>query len=106
MSILDSGPHVITVDPSVAEDDGYGGTQPGMGEPIEVRAYCSPLAAESDSSDGYGTQQRFQVIARHLPSGPWARIDWGGEQYVMEEPPRRFGFSRRTAHDVAVIRRG
>lgn len=106
MSILDSGPHTIVVYPAVVEDDGYGGTQPGVGDPIEVRAYCSPLAAEADSSDGYGTQQRFQVIARHLPSGPWARVDWGGEQYVMVEPPRRFGFSRRTAHDVAVIRRG
>mgnify|MGYP001482655216 CR=1 FL=1 len=106
MSVLDRPPHVVTVYPVVETDDGYGGVQPGEGEPVECRVYCAPLSPDEGSAEGYPAETRWQVIARRLPAGAWARVVWQGESYVVVTEPRRFAFSRRTAHDVAVIRRG
>ena len=108
MSILDRGPHTLTVYPVVQVDDGYGGTMPGPGDPITVRAYCSPIGERDESGAvvGYPAELEFQVTARSLPAGAWAHVEWEGVRYVVVAEPRRFGFSRRTAHDVAIIRKG
>ncbi len=108
MSILDNPPHVATVYPVVPVDDGYGGTQPGDGDPIEVRCIVQPRAADEDAvhdSSGYEVDDVYRMAARRLPAGPWSRVTWRGDDYTVVGEPRRHGVSRRTRHDVAMIRR-
>lgn len=108
MSFLRRPPHTITVYPVVPVDDGYGGTKPGEGTPVDVLAYVAPRAApdaEGDAQEGYATTLDYQVVGQKLPAGPWSRVIWDGEDYTVVGEPRRYSRSRRTAHDVALIRR-
>lgn len=107
MSIYGNPPHTVTVYPVIQVDDGYGGTQPGEGEPVTVRCLVQPRAAEQvDASAGYLAETVLDVFARSLPAGAWSRVTYDGDDYMVVSEPRRYGVSRRTAHDVATIRRG
>lgn len=112
MSIRNRPPHVITVYPVVQVDDGYGGTMPGEGAPVDVRVLVVPRSASDgngtgsvDASEGYLVQSVFSVYAKSLPAGVWSRVVYGGEDYVVVSEPKRYGASSRTSHDVAMIRR-
>jgi len=108
VSILDNPPHVATVYPVVPVDDGYGGTQPGEGDPITVRCIIQPRAADESAvqdAGGYRVDDTYRLAARSLPAGAWARVTWDGDDYTVVGEPRRHGVSRRTRHDVATIRR-
>jgi hypothetical protein len=105
VSLLDSGPDTITVYPTVAVDDGYGGTKPGPGVPVTIRAQVEPVASTENVGPGYVVGTEYRVIARSLPAGPWSRVEWAGEVWAVVGEPERFGGSRRVAHDVATIRK-
>jgi hypothetical protein len=106
VSIYGNPPHVVTVYPVVEVDDGYGGTQPGEGEPVTVRCLVQPRVTESlDGAEGYLSASVLDVAARSLPAGAWSRVTYNDEDYTVVSEPLRYGVSRRTAHDVATIRR-
>lgn len=111
MSLYSNPPHVVTVYPVVQVDDGYGGTMPGEGDPIDVRALVIPRSVPEESTveqngrEGYLAETVFEVFARSLPAGAWSRIRFNGEDFTAVAEPRRYGVSRRTAHDAVTIRR-
>ncbi|MGA4948609.1 hypothetical protein [Streptomyces lydicamycinicus] len=105
MSLLDRGPEVVTVYPAVRAADGYGGTQPGPGEPILLRARVMPAGSDEATEDGYLTGTTYRVYARTLPAGPWSRVEWRGQTWAVVGEVERFGGTRRTAFDVATIRK-
>ncbi len=105
MAIFDRAPVVAMVYPVVMVDDGYGGTKPGEGEPVEVRVFAQPLNAEDPN--GWSQPERFKIMARSLPVGPWSRVDMMGRSWTVARPPRRHNPSRRTTFDTAeVVARG
>ncbi len=105
MSLLDRGPEVITVYPAVSAADGYGGIQPSPGEPILLRARVMPAASDEATGNGYLTGTTYHVYARTLPAGPWSRVEWRGQTWAVLGDVQRFGGTRRTAFDVATIRK-
>ena len=112
MSLLSRPPHIITVYPVVQVDDGYGGTMPGEGAPIEVRCLVRPrgdegntLGGDTDAQGGYSADETYQVTARSLPAGVWSLVVWLGEDWTVTKIPKRHTIGRGTAHDSAVIRR-
>ncbi|UQI46722.1 hypothetical protein M1P56_21395 [Streptomyces sp. HU2014] len=106
MSLLDSGPEVVTVYPEVETDDGYGGTVPGPGAPVIVRARVTPAGeGETHPEDGYLAGSRYRLYARTLPAGPWSRVEWAGQVWVLAGEPQRFGGGRRLAYQTAVIQK-
>ncbi|MGK5728178.1 hypothetical protein [Streptomyces sp. URMC 124] len=105
MSLLDSGPELVTVYPLAAVDDGYGGTKPGPGQPVTVRARVLPATTEESAVPGYVAGAEYRVYARSLPAGPWSRVEWAGDVWAVVGEPQRFGGSRRLSHDVATIRK-
>ncbi|WP_431980790.1 hypothetical protein [Streptomyces qinglanensis] len=105
MSLLDSGPDMVTVYPTVPVDDGYGGTEPGPGTPVAVRARVLPATTDESGEPGYLTGTEYRVYARTLPAGPWSRVEWAGATWAVVGEPQCFGGGRRLAHDVATIRK-
>jgi hypothetical protein len=106
VSIYGNPPHVVTVYPVVPVDDGYGGVQPGEGPPVTVRVLVQPRVAEQvDGAEGYVAESVMDISARSLPAGAWSRVTYNGVEYTVVSEPRRFGVSRRTAHDLATIKR-
>ena len=108
MSVFSRPPHAVTIYPTVPVDDGYGGTMPGEGDPIEARVYVAPKSSgdpEEEAQEGYANTLDYQVIARSLPAGPWSRVTWDGVDFTVVGEPRRYSRNRRTSHDVATIRR-
>ncbi|WP_338932633.1 hypothetical protein WEB32_29660 [Streptomyces netropsis] len=89
----------------MAVDDGYGGTKPGPGQPVAVRARVLPSTTEESAVAGYVARAEYRVYARSLPAGPWSRVEWAGETWAVVGEPQRYGGSRRLAQDVAVIRK-
>lgn len=106
MSLWTNPPHTALVYPVIAVDDGYGGTQPGEGEPVEVRCLIQPRSAgDPQNEPGWFAEDVYEMAARSLPAGAWSRVTWNGEEYTVVGEPRRYGVSRRTAHDVAALKR-
>lgn len=105
MSLLDRGPEEITVYPAVPTDDGYGGTQPGPGQPVTVRARVMPASSDEAAQDGYLATDTYRVYARTLPAGPWSRVEWRGQVWAVVGEVKRFGGSRRIAFDAVMIRK-
>ncbi|AIA05406.1 hypothetical protein DC74_4934 [Streptomyces noursei] len=105
MSLLDSGPDQVTVYPTVDADDRYGGTKPGPGEPVTIRARVLPATTDESGAAGYLAGTEYRVYARSLPAGPWSRVEWAGQVWAVVGEPQHFGASRRLAHDVATFRK-
>ncbi|MFD9813987.1 hypothetical protein [Streptomyces sp. NPDC059080] len=105
MSLLDAGRDEVTVYPAVPGDDGYGGTLPTDGNPVQVRALVMPAGTDEDAGDGYLTGAVYRVSARSLPAGPWSRVEWAGSVWSVVGEVQRFGGSHRVAFDVATIRK-
>ncbi|MEU7200269.1 hypothetical protein [Streptomyces sp. NPDC045470] len=105
MSLLDSGPEEITVYPTVDVDDGYGGTAPGPGAPVTLRARVMPAETDEQGEPGYLAGTLYRVYARSLPAGPWSRVEWAGTTWAVVGEPQRYGGSRRVAYQVATIRK-
>ncbi len=101
MAIFDRAPILATVYPVVMVDDGYGGTKPGEGAPVQVRVFAQPLNAEDPN--GWSQPERYKIMARSLPAGPWSRVDMNGQRWSVVRTPRRHSATRRTTFDTAEI---
>lgn len=113
MSLLDRGPHTVTVTPMVEVRDSMGTTlEPGA--PVTVqRVAVQPLSADEAEALGVQARTAYRVIGR----GPWPgginssiRVDTGpyaGRVFDQDGEARIYGMSPRTAHfDVAMTARG
>ena len=104
MSLLDDGPDLITVYPSVwaADDDGNYAWRPGT-TGITARARVQPVSSTELAVNGQRVATLARVIARGVPAGPWDRVDYAGRTWdVLGEPERR-GDSTATVHVTVLI---
>jgi hypothetical protein len=104
VSLLDDGPDLITVYPSVwaADQDGNYAWRPGT-EGIVIRARVQPISSAELALNGQQLSTLARVIARRVPTGPWDRIDHAGDVWdVLGEPEQR-GDSPATSHTTVLI---
>lgn len=101
MAIFDRAPVAAKVYPVVMVDDGYGGTKPDEGAPIEVRVFAQPLNAEDPI--GWSQPERYKIMGRSLPAGPWSRVDMMGRCWSVARAPRQHFATRRTTFDTAEV---
>lgn len=104
LSLLDDGPDVITVYPSVwsADEDGNHAWRPS-GTGIVVRARVQPISSTEQAGTGQQVVTLVRVIARNVPAGPWDHVDYDGRTWdVLGEPDHR-GDSLATAHTTLTM---
>jgi hypothetical protein len=101
MAIFDRAPVVAKVYPAVLVDDGYGGTKPGEGTPVEVRVFAQPMAPEDPN--GWASPERYKIIAKSLPAGAWSRVQMMGREWSVVRAPRVHDNSPRTRFATAEV---
>lgn len=113
MSLLDRGPHAVTVTPMVKVSDSMGTTiEPGTPVAVDNIA-VQPVSADEAEALGVQARTSYRVIGR----GPWpgginstVRVDAGpyaGRTFDQDGEARIYGMSPRTAHfDVLITSRG
>jgi hypothetical protein len=105
VAIFDRAPVVATVYPAILVDDGYGGTKPGEGSPVEVEVFAQPMAA--DDPNGWQQPKRYKLLGKSLPAGPWSRVTMLGAEWSVAAPPMVRAHSRRTRFTTAeLVQRG
>lgn len=81
MSLLDRGPHTVTVYPQheVVDWRGNPDQEPVTSGPVTV-AGClmQPVSSSrgTDFDEGQRVTVEYRLIARSAPAGPWAAVEW------------------------------
>ena len=112
MSLLDRGPHSVTVTPMVEVQDSMGTTiQPGT--PVSLSGLAlQPVEASEAEALGVQARTSYRVIGRGgWPGGVHSvvRVDAGpyaGRSFDQSGEARIYGMSARTAHFDVVITSG
>ncbi|MEV4434799.1 hypothetical protein [Streptomyces sp. NPDC049585] len=100
-------PVELSIFPPDPVGDGYGGTAPGLGEPVTVRAFAQPVDAPEGVATGWAAPVRLKVLMGPCEAAQvWARVEIDGEPWHVVDPPRLHGASRRTRYLSAVIEGG
>ncbi|WP_424889178.1 hypothetical protein [Streptomyces sp. XH2] len=100
-------PVELRIFPPTETSDGYGGTAPGLGEPVTVRAFAQPVDAPEGVATGWAAPVRLKVLTGPCEAAQvWARVEIDGEPWHIVDPPRVHGASRRTRYLSAVIEGG
>lgn len=112
MSLLDRGPHSVTVTPMVEVEDSMGTTiQPGTPVPL-VGVAIQPVTAEESEALGVSVSTSYRIIGRSgWPGGVHSRvlIDVGpqaGRTFDQHGEARQYGMTQRTAHFDVIIKSG
>ena len=107
MSLLDSGPDVITVYPEVETVDEYRNRVlgPDLDNPIEVRGRWQPSTFEEAATLGQTQDTVYRFIAREFPAGPYGRVDFDGDSWDVVGQPKRHRGSNATRHYTAYLKK-
>jgi hypothetical protein len=104
LSLLDDGHDLITVYPSVwaPDADGNHAWRPGT-TGVRVRARVQPISSTELVVNGQQVATLARLIARHVPAGPWDRVEWAGRTWDILGEPEQRGDSPATVHTTVVI---
>lgn len=104
VSLLDDGPDLVTIYPSVwaPDEDGNYAWRPGT-TGITVRARVQPVSSTELAVNGQQVATVARVIARHVPAGPWDRIDHASRTWDVLGEPEHHGDSPTTTHTTVLI---
>lgn len=113
MSLLDSGPHLVTVTPMVATEDRYGAVTLSPGDPMQVRGALQPASVdEDDGLDPEAPSQWLFICRGPWPGGPHSLVTvdehpyLAGREFDQHGEARTYGMSPRTQHvDIALTAR-
>ncbi|MGW5735730.1 MULTISPECIES: hypothetical protein [Streptomyces] len=101
--IFDDAPVSVLVYPVVLKGDGYGGTSPQEGAPVEVRAFVQPMEL-GEVASGNASPVRYKLLAHYKPDlQKWSRVDIDGQPYFAVYPPRIHRGSPETTYISAVV---
>lgn len=105
MSILDAGPHAVTVYPEILAYDRNDNPvkQPAKTGTVVTGCTITPLGTSRGQRDA-SAHADYRIAARTAPIGPWSRIEWQGRNFFILDGPHRFNASPETMHVSAVIR--
>jgi hypothetical protein len=104
MSLLDNGPHTVTVFPEETATDSRGNMVKRPTEVGVVITGClmTPVRSSRDR-DGY-VHADYRLMSRELPIGPWSRIEWNGKTLAVIDGPHHYAASEATQHVSAIVR--
>lgn len=90
MSLLDGGPHEVTVWPEVetTDDDGNRVRAPSP-TPFFVRTLVQPLGFTESAALGQDVTSTYYFNTRVFPGGAFARVSWAGRDWDVVGEPRR-----------------
>ncbi len=105
MSLLDRGPHTVTLRLAVPVKGAYNETIRTYPDPLITVGGCSvqPLRAEEVTSLGLQVDTAYRVICRYWPGGPDSKVEWDGRTWFQYGETLHATTGRRTRHDKAVI---
>lgn len=106
MSLLDSGPDEVTVypDTKITEDD-YGNRIVGPeSSGVKVRGRWQPSTAEESADLGQQTSTVYRFISRDFPAGPYARVEYDGDEWDVIAEPKRHRGSSTTRHVTTFLK--
>lgn len=104
MTLLDHGPHTVTVYPQEPYTDSYGNQTHRPAETGVVVTGCTvtPVTSSRDPLSDRRLLGGIRLLARYAPLGPWARVEWDGRSYAVEVVHRHTA-SAATSHTVATL---
>lgn len=107
MSLLDSGPDVITVYVEATGTDEYGNTvkSPNLAVPVTVRGRWQPSTFDEAATLGQEQDTVYRFISRDFPAGPYGRVDFDGDSWDVLGAPKRHRGSNATRHYTAYLKR-
>jgi hypothetical protein len=105
VSLLDNGPHTVTIYPSEIVTDSYGNQ---IHEPssngVRVRCVVTPQSNRRDTNQGGPVDQTFKVVTREAPVDEHARVVYN-EMSCTVDFIARHDSSFETRYVTFVIRR-
>jgi hypothetical protein len=105
VSLLHRGTDRVTVFAEVTKTDSDGNliTAPGtLG--VVCCAVVQPLSSTEDA-DGTTSKYRLRLIGYSDLLGAQSAVEWNGKRYAIDEDPKVYNGSRRTAHvDYVLVR--
>lgn len=104
MSLLDHGPHTITVWPEETYTDSYGNRtgRPAAMPVVVTGCTVTPVSSARDPLSDRRLIGGARVVVRHAPIGTWARVEWQGRSYAVEVVHRHTA-SSGTVHVEATL---
>lgn len=101
MSLLDSGPGLVTVllypDVETVDGDGNEVRRPSL-DPVECVGRWQYLLSTEDQSQGQEVAGDATFFTRSFPSGFGGRVSHDGRDWDVVGDPKRSGLSAATAH--------
>ena len=106
MSLLDSGPHTVTVFLEETVTDSYGNEvkRPSETGVVVTNCWVQPTSAARgsvsavDVSAGQRATGTYRLIARSAPVGWWSRVEWEGKRFAVLGGPLLREYTAATAH--------
>jgi hypothetical protein len=104
MSLLDNGPHTVTVYPEETYTDSYGNVARRPSQTgVEVRCVMSPHSNTRDSMQAGTVDTTYKLIARTAPIGNASRVTWNSMNFTVDSV-QFFDHSPETSHVEALLR--
>lgn len=97
--------HEATLFVEVASTDADGNVV-RVASPTGARLVCQiqPVSSEELSQLGQVTATVYRLMARSIPAGAWAQVEWQGRRWDVVGEPKRVTDSPATTHDTLLIR--
>lgn len=111
-SILDFGPHTVTIFPEVEVDDSRGNAmkRPSTTGVVVTGCLVQPIAstrgafAAVDVRQGQRIDVAYRFFARTAPLGWWSYLEWEGIRMVLLGGPLKYRASDGTTHISATLK--
>lgn len=113
MSILDQGPHTVTVIPKTRVKNRLNTWELIPGEPVEMvgvsvqalgAAPTKPVSEAVQTGLGEQVRTNLRVLGRGpWPGGPYSEVIWEGRVYDQEGEAAVYSMSARTQHFSVVL---
>lgn len=106
MSLLDSGPDVVTVYPdTLTTTDEYGNKIVGPAVAgVTVRGRWQPSTAAESADLGQEASTVYRFISRDFPAGPYARVEYDDTDWDVLAEPKRHRGSSTTRHVTTFLK--
>lgn len=106
VSLLNSGPHTVTVTPVIKQKASNGAPRYVRGTPVTVsHVMVQPMTASEVDGQVTAITTMYQVIGSGVwPGGPHSIVEWNGREWDQEGEARIYSVSPRTAHFDVMIR--
>jgi hypothetical protein len=104
VSLLDRGPHTLTVTPRTRTKDALGAAVWTPSTPVEARGAMQPVSATESTELGLTTETVYRFLGRTWPGDVHAEVSWNGRPFEQVGEAKVHGMSPRTAHVEVILK--